>query len=319
MRKREELIKKEFIFGKVSCKRTEPNVVLLDAGEYRINGGEYRAYENIRKIYRNVLKELGYSPSCAEAEPWTRAVWDKPHTVELKFEFYSEIELSGARLACENGEESLVTLNGTAVNMAADGYFTDKAIKTYPLPNIKEGRNIIDVTIPFGEYSDLENYFILGEFDVKLDGTEKTITVPTFKHGFGDVSVLGMPFYGGTLRYAMGITAPEDCDAYLTLSSFAAPCAAVILDGEDIGTIAFSPYKIKLKNLKKGKHRLEFIVYGNRHNSFGALHMVTFEEVYINSCSWNFETDDRCNYKYEYELRRFGIIASPKIEYIKTF
>ena len=291
----------------------------MDAGEYRINGGEYRAYENIRKIYRNVLKELGYSPSCAEAEPWTRAAWDKPHTVELKFEFYSEIELSGARLACENGEESLVTLNGTAVNMAADGYFTDKAIKTYPLPNIKEGRNVIDVTIPFGEYSDLENYFILGEFDVKLDGTEKTITSPTFKHGFGDVSSLGMPFYGGTLRYAMDITAPEDCDAYLTLSSFAAPCAAVILDGEDIGTIAFSPYKIKLNNLKKGKHRLEFIVYGNRHNSFGALHMVTFEEVYINSCSWNFETDDKCNYKYEYELRRFGIIASPKIEYIKTF
>ena len=128
-----------------------------------------------------------------------------------------------------------------------------------------------------------------------------------------------MPFYGGALRYAMDITAPEDCDAYLTLSSFAAPCAAVILDGEDIGTIAFSPYKIKLNNLKKGKHRLEFIVYGNRHNSFGALHMVTFEEVYINSCSWNFETDDKCNYKYEYELRRFGIIASPKIEYIKTF
>lgn len=318
VRKKEELIKKEFIFGKVSCKRTEPNVVLLDAGEYRINGGEYCAYENIRKIYEIVLKELGYSSSCAEAEPWTRGVWKKPHTVELRFEFYSEIELSGARLACENGEESIAALNGTVINMVADGYFTDKSIKTYPLPNIKEGRNVINVTIPFGEYSDLENYFILGEFNVRLEGTEKTITAPAFECGFGDVSSLGMPFYGGTLKYAMDITAPEDCDAYLTLSSFAAPCVAVILDNEDVGTIAFSPYKLELDNLKKGKHRLEFIAYGNRHNSFGALHMVTFEKVYINSGSWNFETDDRCNYKYEYELRRFGIIASPKIEYVRT-
>ena len=313
----ENPIKTEFIFGKVDCMRAEPNVVLFDGGEYKIDNGEYRPYENIRKIYKNVMAELGYKPSCMQ--PWLREKqWEKCHTVTLRFEFDSEITVSGAKLACEDGEISDVSLNGVKVEMVSDGYFTDKSIKTYPLPQIDAGRNVIEVTMPFGKYSDLEHYFILGEFDVRLEGTEKTLVKPSYEHGFGDVSSHGMPFYGGTLTYGMDIEAPCDCDGVITLNSFAGPAVAVILDGVDVGTIAFSPYKLKVCDIKAGKHRLELVIYGNRHNSFGALHMVTFEETFINAGSWNFEIDDRCAYKYEYELRKFGIIGSPKIEYIKS-
>lgn len=312
---KKSIIKKEFVFGKVSCKRAEPNVILFDGAEYRIDGGEYRTYEDIRKIYKTVMAELGYKRSCQQ--PWTREPEGEIcHSVGMRFAFDSEIDISGARLACESGEISAVTLNGEAVKMVSDGFFTDRAIKTYPLPQIAKGKNVIEVTIPFGKYSELENYFVLGEFDVKLDGTEKTIIKPSYELPFGDVSSHGMPFYGGTLTYGMDITAPCGCDADITLNSFAAPAVAVILDGEDVGTIAFSPYKLRVHNLTKGKHRLELVAYGNRHNSFGALHTVTFEEIFVNESSWNFETDDRCAFKYEYELRRFGIIGSPKIEYI---
>lgn len=309
----------------------------LEVGQMKYSAVVVAGCETLRQTTLNILKKLyanGGKVVCAGAAPqYLNGIKSSEpneffnETVHVKLDKYSLINALESERLIKITESDMSLSNDCVYQLRMDNSCLWLFIAPMKRLNSEHKNDVVVkqrmIRIK-GEYTPVIYDTLSGEtntadFDVKLDGTEKTITSPTFKRGFGDVSSLGMPFYGGTLRYAMDIIAPEDCDAYLTLSSFAAPCAAVILDGEDIGTIAFSPYKIKLKNLKKGKHRLEFIVYGNRHNSFGALHMVTFEEVYINSCSWNFETDDKCNYKYEYELRRFGIIASPKIEYIKTF
>ena len=311
-----ETVKTELVFSKVEYQREEPNVLLFDGGEWRIDAGSYRPYEDIRKIYRNCMQELGYQVTWMQ--PWAKKKPERiEHSVGLRFRFESELELTGAKLACENGEQTKVLFNGQPVEMKAEGYFTDKAIKTYALPKIKEGSNVLEVELPFGECSEIENYFVLGEFNVRLEGLEKTLSAPTGKIGFGDVAGQGMPFYGGTLHYRMPICAPQNTDAWITVNSFAGPVVGVRLDGKDIGHIAFSPYKVKAENIAEGEHVLELILYGNRYNSFAPLHTVSFEEVFVGPPWWKFEIDDACAFKYEYELRRFGIFGSPKIEYVK--
>lgn len=307
-------IKTELVLDRVAYHRTEPNVLLFDGGEYRVDDGAYRPYEDIRKLYRNCMEELGYPITCMQ--PWAR---EKEacigHTVSLRFSFQSEMELEGAMLACENGDSAAVWLNGEPIAMIPKGYFTDKSIKTYELPAIRKGENVIEVKMPFGKDSEIENYFVLGEFRVRLEGIHKTIYETSDRIGFGDVTAQGMPFYGGSLIYRMDVEVPENEGMEITLNSFAGPVVEVLLDGASKGRIAFSPYRVSMEAVPPGVHRLELVLYGNRYNSFAPLHTVSFEEVFVGPEWWAFSLGEPCAFKYEYELRRFGIIGSPKLTF----
>ena len=52
----------------------------------------------------------------------------------------------------------------------------------------------------------------------------------------------------------------------------AAPVASVRLDGEELGHIGWSPYRLPLPAMKQGVHHLEVTAYGSRYNGFGTLH-----------------------------------------------
>ena len=69
-----------------------------------------------------------------------------------------------------------------------------------------------------------------------------------------------------------------------------------------------------IENVAKGKHTLELTVYGNRHNSFGAIHIVNEAERWFGPGVWRTSGD---NWSYEYKLKRFGILKSPIITLMK--
>ena len=46
------------------------------------------------------------------------------------------------------------------------------------LPPVKKGRNELLIKTPLGRALGVENYFLLGNFGVKLCGTEKTLIEP---------------------------------------------------------------------------------------------------------------------------------------------
>ena len=84
----------------------------------------------------------------------------------------------------------------------------------------------------------------------------------------------------------------------------------VIVDGEEKGVIAFSPYRLRIDNLTEGKHTIEFVLYGTRINTFGGMHNVTRPQ-WTGPNFWRSEGDQWC---YEYLLKDTGILASPIIE-----
>ena len=79
------------------------------------------------------------------------------------------------------------------------------------------------------------------------------------------------------------------------------------MDGETVGNIVFAPYDLEIKNVAAGKHIIEFVLFGNRHNTFGGLHNCG-PIVYYGQHYW-YSTDQ--SWSYEYNIKQTGILKSP--------
>jgi len=310
-----EVISVQYITDKVNYKRSEPNVLLLDIAEYHPDDEPFRPREETRKIQKLIKDQYGLINNYTQ--PWAIEPEVPQHSVTLRYRFTSETEIIGAQLAIEDAALSDILFNGQKIENKTTGYFTDKAIETIDLPPIVIGENTVEITLPITNRSTIENAFILGNFNVRCEGIEKTLTLPTEKIGFGDIVMQGMPFYGANISYSMDIEAPEECDAVIAVRSYKGAVMRASLDGKDLGVIAYSPYEVKAENLTKGSHKLSVVLYGNRNNCFGALHLNDTKELWIGPDAWEFMYDGKKRWKYEYNLKELGILAGPEITYLK--
>lgn len=177
------------------------------------------------------------------------------------------------------------------------------------MPKINVGKNTLIVKIPFGQRTNTEWCYIIGDFNVRNEGTISTIIPATDKISFSSLTNQGMPFYGGNVIYKTEIETP-DCSLKIHANYYRGALIKVRIDGEDRGIIAFSPYTIDIDNLSKGKHTVEFVLYGTRINTFGGMHNVSQQE-WVGPDFWRSTGDNWC---YEYILKDTGILASPVIE-----
>ena len=98
------------------------------------------------------------------------------------------------------------------------------------------------------------------------------------------------------------------------LTKFRAPAIAVDMDAERQGLIAISPYAVTTQIAKPGEHELALTVYGNRYNTFGALHN-TLQGADLH-CTPNAWRTTGSLWAYEYQLRPTGPLKAPEIEEI---
>jgi hypothetical protein len=96
----------------------------------------------------------------------------------------------------------------------------------------------------------------------------------------------------------------------LEAAHFAQPVLGVALDGQDRGVIAISPWRAELGALAAGTHRLDITAFGNRMNTFGALHNCDYAARMCGPDAW------RCKdhtWTYEYRLRENGVLAAARL------
>ena len=318
-----KIIKHIRTMDKVNYTRSEENVLLLDIANYKIDNEDYHEKEEIRQIHRICCDRMNFMNN--RAQPWVLPKEEITHTISVKYEFESEIEAEGTYLATEDAEVCKIIFNGQEINNTPAGYFTDKSISKIPLPVLRKGINVVEVTYPFGERTFLENCFILGDFNVKCEGCVKTIFPASKQIGFGDIVPQGLPFYGANIAYEMQFETTQVCDAIINVTNYVGTVISVSLDGKEVGTIAYSPYDLLVEDVSVGTHCLHFTLYGNRHNSFGQLHMTDDgfnwhgpEEWERNLRGRQFETaNEFVDFKYEYSCKPVGIMGSPEIKLLK--
>ena len=124
-------------------------------------------------------------------QPYLIAPEIPEHYLDLRFTIPSGIALDEAQLALEEPEQACVRLNGQAVDTTPTGWFVDRDIKTVALPPLVKGENILEIRVPIGKRTNLEAFYLLGNFGVDVRGVGKTIVPPPETLGFG--SVTGLP------------------------------------------------------------------------------------------------------------------------------
>lgn len=132
-------------------------------------------------------------------------------------------------------------------------------------------------------------------------------------YGFGDITKQGMPFYGGNITYSAKINVPEDCCLEVNIGRYAGAMTKVLLDGKEAAKIVFAPYNAEIKNVSKGEHTIEFVLFGNRYNTFGALHNCG-SSLWYGPSYWYSKGN---LWSYEYNTKPAGILKSPVITMLK--
>ncbi|MBQ2955732.1 MAG: hypothetical protein IJE08_04645 [Clostridia bacterium] len=296
----------------VSVELSEPNVLILDQAEYSLDGEPWHDTEEILALDNKVRALLKWKDRNAHfAQPWVTAgvdFGDPKHTLALRFTIDSRVAVSGAKLAMEDSQYAAIELDGQPVEVKTDGWFTDKAIKTIPLPDFGPGVHQLVVTFDFKRVVNPEWMYLLGDFGVVQHGATAHLVEPVKSLYYGDACQQGLPFYGGNVTYVIPCEAGEN-GLTVETPQFRGGLIRVELDGEDQGVIAYAPYKLHM-NAAPGKHTLKLRVYGNRVNCFGSLHNCDTTLTWYGPAAWN---STGKSFSYEYRLRPFGLLIAPRL------
>ena len=309
VKKKERKVVKEIDFKeKVKYSLSEDNVLLLDMCKWSEDGKVYQDKEEILRIDSSLRAKYGYPNADGhDVQPWVIGETKPEKQVYLKFEFDSKINVP-CSFAFEEADK--IWFNGKEVEIKKDGYFVDKRIYKTAMPDIKKGKNELIVLAPLGKRISLENYFILGQFAVKVEGTQSTVYPLDKKIAFGSVIDKGLPFYGAGISYELDLSISKKSDIKVKVQKYAGALIKVKVDGEYCGNIVFIPNELVVQGLKRGKHKIEIIVELTRINCFGALH-ASSDLGWKGPISWY--TKDSA-WAYEYQLTNNGVLKSPTIQ-----
>ncbi|MBR4767254.1 MAG: hypothetical protein IK085_10885, partial [Clostridia bacterium] len=297
--------------GKVDYELSEPNVLLLDYAEYKLDfEKDFSGPEEILKLDNICREKLGMPERCGHiVQPYITGKITPENSLTMKFSFESEIDYSGAELALEDAQLAEITFNGHQVETDVNGYYIDPAILKIKLPDIIKGANILTVTIPFGKASNTENMFILGNFGVECIGRSPKIIPLPEKICFGGLTNQGFPFYGGTVKYKFKANSTNG-KLSIRASDYRGAIIGVKIDGKKAGYIVYPPYILSVDKISDGEHDVELELFIHRYNTFGPVHLVNVKESWHGPDAWRSEND---NWSYEYVLRETGILSSPAV------
>ena len=293
---------------------SEENACLLDCAEYSMDGIHYCREEDIYKISKICGQELGiltpeyYKKEEQYTDPWlVRRDGGAEYPVYLRFLVKADVDIQRVYFACE--EISELKVNELRMELDDCGYYADKSIRKYRIPVLRQGDNVIDITVPYSAVNGLEYCYLTGDFGVEIRGREKRLTALPGKIGFSSFHTQGLPFYGGCVTYHVAIKLTERGNLSVKVPSFRCVGVKVLVDGKECGIVAFAPYELKIKEIDAGEHVVEFVVLGNRFNIFGGVHNYSNSTYY----EGNYFMSGGDAWGYEYRFREMGLLASPVI------
>ena len=295
-------------------KMSAPNVLLLDAAEYAVDGGEYAPRTELLRALNICRVKIGMEErKLGILQPWAVGKEIFNHTLSLRFRVQCDLADVKAHLGVELTDGISIKWNGTDLALTPDGYYTDRSIVTLPLPEMKVGENVLEITMPLGESTNAEWCYILGDFGVKVEGNTARIVKKADTLSLGDIGTQGLPFFGGMLSLETKInTSGGDLEIYFP--AYGATFVRVFVDGIERGIAVYPPYTLKIPAIDAGEHTLTLELCIPRTNAFGPVHHFKGSGAKAAPKSWRTE-DER--WSEEYRLTVQGLTKAPVIKEIK--
>lgn len=298
-----------FLPEKVRIRLMEPNVAVLDMPFYALDGEPYGEKEEILRIGEHLRERLGYSAQeKLSLQPWLRPAEEPAHTVSLLYRVICRVDISDIRLALEQSSECRIWADGRKIRAGRSGWYVDSQIDIVQLPAWKKGRHLLEIRRPFGRWTDLEAVYLLGDFSVSVRGHEIFLGSPVREVSFGDLTGMGLPFYGGAVEYGFGIDWPGG-DFAMRVPVYRGIHLKAKIGGHS-ETLSFAPNGLLLRSLSAGNYPISISLFGHRGNTFGALHNCAEGNQWIGPYAFRAKEDE---FSYEYQLKKWGILKTPQI------
>ena len=311
----------------------EPNALMLDLPEARLDGGEWLPQQEILRLDTFARKHFGLPlRQSRSVQPWVH-LQEPRHLakLELRYTIDCRHDASGIQLAMEQPEKAHVFLDGKPVPFIDDGFWIDPCIRKAHFPDLSSGVHSLSVIYDYDTDTPLERIYLLGKFGVFTEGDRCVIGAPVNSLHWGDIAPQGLPFFGGNLTYhasfnvprqgnyllqfqsRLSETMPELCVGQarreIDFASFKGALVEATLDGRFIGDIAFAPFVAELGELSQGEHKLDLKLFCTRVNGCGAVHL-TNRLRYSGPASYRTSGN---HFSYDYTLIPQGILRSPMI------
>ena len=263
---------------------SESNALVLDRPRYRIGDRPWKKADDILRVDAAVRDELGIARRAGRmVQPWARPrpVPTKSTTVTLVYEFDVRTLPSGElALAIERPDTFMVAVNGKELSMAAEcGWWCDRSLRRIPVDPgmLRLGRNEIVLTCCYDElHPGLEAAYLLGNFGVKVGGTDVSLTAAPTSLAVGDWVKQGLPFYSGSVAYCRKVHQKLRGSErlFVQVPEYRGVAVRVLAGGEAAGLIAWPPNEVDVTDfLDDGAVDLRIEVIGHRRNSHGPLHL----------------------------------------------
>jgi hypothetical protein len=294
---------------------SEPNVLLLDQASWKLgDDAQWQPETEVLRIDNLVRARLGLPlKDISLSQPWTRTPAEREpiSTLHLRFAFESAVDLDDGSLAVERLESTTVRLDGREISSTRTGWFVDEDISVMRLGAISSGKHVLELDMPFGRLANVERVYLLGDFAVRLYGDVAIIDrLDLSLLRFGDYTRQGLPFYAGNVTYHCTFDVPLAQHIVLQTYQFAGPAVTATVDGRDKHNLSLPPHVADVGHVEAGRHTVDFTLYGNRENAFGALHMPKGETDYWGPNAWR---GDQNYWQDEYDVKPMGITIRPVV------
>ena len=289
---------------------SEPNVLLLDRAEYRLDDGAWEPADELLRLDSALRSRLGWPLRMeALAQPWTQTPAVSTHHLTLCFTLHSDVALETSNIALEHADRAHLRLDGVPIPCRPNGWWVDESLQTVSLPAMTAGVHALEVKLPYSPDINIEWCYLLGDFGVRVAGAHAWITAPVRQLHFGDWTTQGLPFYAGNVTYHTTVESPGARLA-LHVPHFRASHLVARLGGAPEHPLAFAPHLADLGAVPPGSHSLALTAYGNRINAFGAVHLADERWRWFGPNAWR-SHDGR--WADEYQLRPTGVLVAPRV------
>jgi hypothetical protein len=255
---------------------SESNICVLDEARFRMGSQSVNIAEEVLKIDQKVRDSISVPHRGGEMlQPWFTALSKeeegRSQKVELHFDFKIEAMPKHIDLVMEDVHSFRVLVNGHEVELDNLQPWIDISFQRIPLPkkHLFHGENCISISCDYHKNSNLEAIYLLGDFGVVLNQSQRVIVAMPQEIEIGDLVSQGFPFYTGSIRYQVNL--PKEARK-IEMSDFGGACVNVVTyDSSSLEckrVLGWAPYSADLC----GESELGIEVVMTRKNTFGPLH-----------------------------------------------
>lgn len=286
-------------------RHASPNALTLDKCAYRIDGGPWQEELAVILLQNRLLR---LRRPC-EIQ------------LRFRFTINGKSAVSGLCLCAETPERFSFSLNGIPLSSFDRGHFIDRSIRRCSIQDAAvEGENTLLVTGRFRQDdsvyrtlfdpnvheternkltydTELESVYITGDFSVLMDGPYTVgprrcifggrrfvIAPPVGEVDLPDITHQGFWFFSGSMDLAQTVSLRKIPGRryHLTLKRLYAPAAAVFVNGQKAGLLAFAPYTMDVTSLlRDGDNEIVLRLYSGNRNLLGPHHRPYGESYFV--------------------------------------